>query len=249
MNIIHIKNEPNRRQRHRDKKRQSILETALALTLKHGLEGLTMPRLATELDCAVGALYRYFPSKQALIASMQIQILGVFAEQLEQRQQACQVWAEKQGLTQTVAALLSILSRVLSYQGLQHEYPQEFYLLALTIGTPQQWLYDQDEQSVMLASAPLLNQLIHLLNQATQHSALQPGDALERSWLLWSSVQGVMQSQKLLRFGLLHTSSGQLVLQLAMALMRGWGAPESDLTAAAEALHQWEQEIKTCIQD
>ena len=40
-------------------------------SMTEGFDALTMQRLADECDAAVGAVYRYFPSKGALVAEVQ----------------------------------------------------------------------------------------------------------------------------------------------------------------------------------
>ena len=48
----------------------AIREAAVALIARRGFEGVSMRRLAEEVGVQAGALYRYFPTKQALLASM-----------------------------------------------------------------------------------------------------------------------------------------------------------------------------------
>lgn len=242
VNMIHTLNPSTRRERHRAEKSQAILDCAFKLTQEQGLDGLTMPRLAAELDCAVGALYRYYPSKQALIAAMQVHVLGLFTHQQQQQQQNCQEWAHQKKISPLVNSLLQILARAESYQDLQVAYPLEFHLLALTIGTPQQLVGDTEERAVLLAAAPMLTETIKLLQAATQSGALNEGSPIERAWIMWLGMQGLLQSQKLLRFGILMASSRQLVLNLITSLMAGWGATSSDITAAVAALKNWKQE-------
>jgi AcrR family transcriptional regulator len=48
----------------------AIRDAAVALIARHGFEGVSMRRLAEEVGVQAGALYRYFPTKQALLGSM-----------------------------------------------------------------------------------------------------------------------------------------------------------------------------------
>jgi AcrR family transcriptional regulator len=48
----------------------AIREAAIALIAREGYEGVSMRRLAEAVGVQAGALYRYFPTKQALLASM-----------------------------------------------------------------------------------------------------------------------------------------------------------------------------------
>ncbi len=48
----------------------AIRAAAVALIARHGFEGVSMRRLADAVGVQAGALYRYFPTKQDLLASM-----------------------------------------------------------------------------------------------------------------------------------------------------------------------------------
>lgn len=48
-------------------KRCAILNAALALFAKHGFEGTPVPDIAAKAKVAAGTIYRYFPSKEALV--------------------------------------------------------------------------------------------------------------------------------------------------------------------------------------
>ena len=47
--------------------REGIYEAAVAVLTQHGLEGVTMDRVAQEAGVAKGSLYNYFPNKQVLL--------------------------------------------------------------------------------------------------------------------------------------------------------------------------------------
>ena len=71
-NLAHLRVVPkDRRVRSRETKRAAMLDAAGRLIDRVGLAGVTMQLLAEELDCAVGTIYLYFPSKAALLAALQ----------------------------------------------------------------------------------------------------------------------------------------------------------------------------------
>ena len=49
---------------------ETITQAALRVVRAHGLDGLTMRRLSTELGCSLGAAYYHVPSKDALLELM-----------------------------------------------------------------------------------------------------------------------------------------------------------------------------------
>src|SRR6478735_9584117 len=62
---------PGRRERNRLTRTRVFLDTAFRIVTAEGFDALTMQRLADETDAAIGAVYRYFPSKGALVAEVQ----------------------------------------------------------------------------------------------------------------------------------------------------------------------------------
>ena len=75
--------EPDRRTRKRAARRNDLLDLALDLSERLGVEGVTMAALAEAADYAPASLYTYFPSRSALVAAMQqraLHTLGGLAE-------------------------------------------------------------------------------------------------------------------------------------------------------------------------
>ena len=67
----------DRRSRKSSARREALLDHADALIDERGLDGLTMTALAEVADYAPASLYTYFPSRSALLASLQQRALGV----------------------------------------------------------------------------------------------------------------------------------------------------------------------------
>ncbi len=57
-----------RTDRKREETQQKIIQTALLLFNRYGLEAVTMEKIAEEVDIAKGTLYNHFSSKDAIIA-------------------------------------------------------------------------------------------------------------------------------------------------------------------------------------
>ena len=55
---------------HRAEQRQRILDAAIACFSRDGFHGTSMQKICTEAGMSPGALYRYFPSKEALIGAI-----------------------------------------------------------------------------------------------------------------------------------------------------------------------------------
>jgi len=48
-------------------KRTAILDAALTMFSEHGVDGVAVPEIARRAGVAIGSIYRYFPSKEALV--------------------------------------------------------------------------------------------------------------------------------------------------------------------------------------
>src|SRR5262245_54452789 len=137
MNMLHNTILSPRRQRRRETRLNQILETAQRIAVAEGLENLTMPHLAQTLDCAVGALYRYFPSKAALIAGLQVAILESFGHTLADRDTALEARLKHPKITPQQVILARIWDRGQAWLDLLQAQPAEFQLLSLTISDPR----------------------------------------------------------------------------------------------------------------
>lgn len=62
--------EPHTQQDHRAEQRQRILAAAAACFARDGFHGTSMQKVCAEAGMSPGALYRYFPSKEAIIAAI-----------------------------------------------------------------------------------------------------------------------------------------------------------------------------------
>ena len=74
--MLHEDLERSPRQRRHAATLDRIVEAAGALVAEGGVEALSMGRLADAVDFTAGALYRYFPSKDAVLSALVARHLG-----------------------------------------------------------------------------------------------------------------------------------------------------------------------------
>ncbi|GAB2889183.1 TetR/AcrR family transcriptional regulator [Streptomyces mayteni] len=70
-------------QEHLEARRQQILEGAARVFAREGFHGASMQEVLRETGLSAGAVYRYFPSKDALVAALAHRVLGVVRETFE----------------------------------------------------------------------------------------------------------------------------------------------------------------------
>ncbi len=63
-------------------RRQRILRAARRLAAEGGYEAVQMRRVAADADVALGTLYRYFPSKEQLLVSVNLRTMRAMADRV-----------------------------------------------------------------------------------------------------------------------------------------------------------------------
>jgi len=199
------------RQRRRARTLDRICTEALALVAEGGLEGLTMARLAERVDYTPPALYRYVPSKGALIAELNRMVLA------DHRARLAAAWAE---VDDPCAALHIAAEQLVAHAA---ERPEAFGLVAITLADPRR-LVDDDVPAHLPEVVGLVGDLAAWLERGVAQGQLAPGEARPRAvrWLF--ALFGTLQLAKLARFDP-RLSPDHVTLPLARDLLAAWAAP------------------------
>lgn len=223
-----------RRRRSRARRTERLVGAAMDLIAGEGFDALTMTRLADELDLSVGALYRYFSSKDALIAELQRRAIATIQEQLTQAraQRRPELPSDP-----AVAACAELLATADFYLGLARQQPRLYRLVAATLADPRLLVDDTEAAAVAPQFAGLLAEVAGLFEAADRAGALEPGHAMQRCVAYWTALHGVTLVGKLERLAPKSAdagwfASGPIGLELAATLLRGWGAAPETLDRA-----------------
>lgn len=205
-----------------------ILDAATEMVAAEGLAALSMAKLADAVDYTPGALYRYFDSKDALLARMVEKILDDVRVALE-------------GAVADATARTSPLSRigalVAAYRAFARREPHRFGLLAMAMAEPRVLLAEKSHAlAVQTAVIGALQPLALALGDAVVHELLAPGDAAERTLCLFTMLHGVLQLPKLVRHAPAGIDVDRLAIAGTRALLLGWGASPRNATRALEGL-------------
>jgi len=118
-----------------------IGDAALGLVESGGLDGLTVKLLADELDYAVGALYRYFPSKSALVGELQRHVVGRLDELHHDQREHCRRLAGRGAPPPPGSApMVPFAAAAALYLHYAAASPGAFGLLALSLANPRRRL-------------------------------------------------------------------------------------------------------------
>jgi AcrR family transcriptional regulator len=216
-------------QRRRELKVSQILDTAEQLVLHNGLDGLTIHALARALDFTPGALYRYFASKQAIIAELNSRAVRRY-HQLFDHIAGCASRVASPSVEQ--AALLPLVATAEAFLRWSVEHPGAFTMISTTSADPRP-LLDEDQAVHIPHMVALLAALSTAIEAATEVGALDPGDSQRRAIVLIFGMIGLLQLRKLTRFTDL-LSPEPLARGLAADLFRGWGASSESLASLVD---------------
>lgn len=237
MNAIHDVNVvhefvPHARQR--DQKVEAILDAAMRLLASEGLEALTLQRVARELGLVTTALYRYFPSKDVLLAAMQRRAVGLLHARFERAREA---WAKPSAkLEPKSAALLPILGAARFYVALPETMPEPFRLVAILLGDTRFLVSDEEAAKAVPVVSAFVADAAAPFEEAVRQGALEHGEALDRTLIFWAAVHGLTQLSKLRRVAPGSPSRDALADQAAHAILVGFGASPDALRRASKAL-------------
>lgn len=226
----------DRRSRRRHVRTERVLDAAMQLLADEGLEGLTLQRLAAELGYVTTALYRYFDSKDALLAALQARTIEELHRRFREDQSRLDALAALSRLRPAERQLLGLLAAARFYMQLPERMPERFRLVSLFLGDPRILI----EQGAALGNAQALLEFLgdvrELFEQAARHEGIAPGPAFDRTLSYWSALHGVTTLQKLTRFDTETFDVQRLGALTARSLLVGWGAEPTSVDVAEQTL-------------
>lgn len=176
----------------RKRKKSEICTVALQIILELGLEGLSMHVLAKRQGVTVGALYRYFESKQLLIAELELQCLDAVCKSLDDvyAGQADMVKGPHWGLHR----LWGIVS---AYHQNLKTVPAYARLISGILASPHAVVEEPFRVQAVRKMFEVLAVPARLIEQLQAEGQLTHGDATQRALTLWLTVHGVIQLEKM----------------------------------------------------
>ena len=221
--IYSLADNPSRIERRRAARTDELIEATLELVLEEGLAGLTVQRLAARMDWSVGALYRYFPGKDALLAETQRRVLTKLHQDILDDVAAIGMADEP------LATVMSITRR---FRRFALEEPASFHLVSAVLADPRPLVSNKHIGEVAEVFRGLLATVDHQLDRAALAGQLDVGDASKRTVLLWAGLHGLLQFAKLGRLEARLRQTTVLAEALTGDLLRSWGASPEGLAEA-----------------
>lgn len=193
----------------------------MAMVEAGGLEALSINKLAEAVDYTPGALYRYFDSKDALLA----QLVGRVLDEL--RGHLLDALAR---LPATARPLDRVLALIFEFCRFAERAPHRFGLLAVTLADPRVLLTDATQvepvsRAMMAALAPMRD----ALDDAAGCGQLGRGELAERTICMFALLHGLLQLRKRADRAPALLDIKHLAARGSRALLLGWGASSATL--------------------
>jgi AcrR family transcriptional regulator len=223
----------DRRLRNRNARSAAVVAAAAQAIQEQGIEAVTIKSVAERLDCAVGTIYTYFPSKGALIAAVQIDAI----ERLGAAFERCGARVEEiiTGLDVEVAALARVLAFGRSVVAANRAYPEESRLQQRLVESRPDY-GEADLAAVSQAAFAVLARPEQLLREAAALGVIAEGNAFDRTVTWLAAVSGVLSMARLRGPATEQIDVAILADRLNLDLLGGWGAREEVLAAADSAV-------------
>jgi AcrR family transcriptional regulator len=222
----------DRRARKRQARHDQILDAAMAIVLRDGVDGLTLKGLAEDLDAAVGSLYRYFDGKAALLAGLQVRAVEALDASLRDLDEA--MAARLTRITPRRAALVRVLVFPLGYLRHARQEAARHRLIDTVLSSPEPMFDKAQALAVEAVLSPVLARCGDSLHAAADVGALSAGPCLPRAHALWAVVHGLEHFPKRDRLVSEPLGSANLTRVALAGLLQGWGASRADARAALE---------------
>jgi AcrR family transcriptional regulator len=208
--------------RNRRRRTDAFLAAGLHVVTEHGIEALTMARLAAELDTAPGAVYRYFASKAELMAAIEANAI----DQL-QRSHDASVDPVADAVSDRLddpAALVRLVTVGRWFCAAAQRYPEEVRLLQLVSARRTSTLTAEGVAGIAPSVLTLLASVSTTIEGAIVEGVIDPGDGLVRAIVWLMAFGGVSAADDLEEYMPDLLGGGRLGRQLNVDLLRGWGA-------------------------
>jgi AcrR family transcriptional regulator len=234
LNVVQLKVVPDdRRERARDEKRRRFLDGASRVIDEHGLSGLTMQAVADQLDCAVGTIYTYFPSKAALLAALQGEAVATLLASYRTARETWEPALEEADLDDSLALLVHLQAFGAFFCAASVVFGDEFELQRLLLTERPPGVSPEELRQTMPVVVRLVEIPRGLLDEAVAAETLEAGDNLERVIRWVAAMDGVLLLDELSGVDRHLFRAQHHGRALTADLLVGWGADRADVEVAA----------------
>ena len=201
----------------RQRKMAEIRETALEIILESGIEQLSMHEVARRRGVTVGALYRYYDSKQDLVVQLELECLASLRSLLSKL--APPMHAQVASLELAKTSLLQIVE---SYRDALARQPAYGRLISGILATPIPVLNPTDRSGAVQKMFDVLSIPCECIEWLRCEGIFSSGDSMARALTLWVTVHGLLQLRKMEPISNGRIDVDDLLRQAVFDSVSGW---------------------------
>ncbi|MEZ5322392.1 MAG: helix-turn-helix domain-containing protein [Microthrixaceae bacterium] len=224
-------------ERKRRAQMRRFADASLDIVASEGLAALTMARLAEELGTVPSAMYRYFPSKAALITAVQRDAIERLSESFALTRDAVESGlAEGRNGSAGFDDRDRIVVRLVLFGrwfcAAYETHLEEIRLLQMIMSDQPNLDDPRTGLELLPVAMVLLSQAAAQLDAGEQCGLLTPASSMQRA-IAWAAALGGALETDLLEALLPELLGGTRVARmLNLDLLRGWGIPDASLRLA-----------------
>lgn len=239
LNVAHLEIVPdNRKERTYARKRERFLGAASRVIGREGLARLTMQALADELDCAVGTVYSYYPSKASLVAGLQAQAVTTLEASLRTARHSWDSFLEDREFEDDLLVLIGLEAFSAFYAAASVVLADEVELVGMLMTEGTEQPASDDTQAAVAALRRWLAVPAGLLDDACKLDVLEYGDNTGRALRWLCALRGVVALEKLARMDRHLFRVNHHARELTFDLLVGWGADRADVEVAGSHVEE-----------
>jgi AcrR family transcriptional regulator len=209
---------------------RAFRQSARKIIADEGLTGLTMQRVADDVGCAVGSLYRYFASKDALLAELQRDAIDRLGTSFLLSQSHLDELLDRRRVRDgRVVALARVVTATRFWIAAETVFPQEIELSRRMFTDPVLVMDRSEVGRVVPAGMRLLELATGLLDAAADDGAIRPATNADRAVMIIAGTTGVLMTSGLGRWNVELFDGRRLANRMARDLFLSWGADPGDL--------------------
>lgn len=198
-----------RKQRHKENIRETILAAAQAIVLKDGLASVTLRRVAEEVEYSPGAIYLYFKNRDEIVRELGRRGVESLVKFL-QRSEGTEKPEDR------------LMAMALDYVRYAAEHAETYRLIFMLDPDTADAIFQHDDGKSGAGSKAfeiLVESFTQLRDSRKRYASLNPVDAAE---IFWTSLHGIA-SLKISCSKFLTTPAEDLIKANITALLRGLG--------------------------
>lgn len=228
----------DRRVDRHEQRRLRYLDEAMNIIVESGIEQLTIANLAVRMQGSKGAVYRYFPSKDALLIGLQERAMEDLRTFIMKRLDRLDALLEKETSEQVkVIAKLSMLMTCYIEHG--EVSPREHRLIDDYVGAASPIMAELEARQISQEMAMRVLSIVQdNFNQAVEVKALASGPSGERTLLMWAFVHGLDHFRKRTAVTPEHLQVPSLIKAARQTFLKGMGAQDEILVQSEAILAQ-----------